>query len=96
MSSFLLPLPELLSCVVCGVVLNIVYLTLLWLTIKFLPHTQHKGLCLFGSVILRLALFLGLAIWFSQQSPARFLWIVIGFVITRLVVVGLIKTKEAK
>ena len=96
MSTFVLPFPQVLSCLFCGVVLNVVYLILLWLTIQFLPHVSHKGLCLFGSVILRLVLFLGLALLFSHQNLARFLWIITGFVMTRFVLVGLIKIKGAK
>ena len=95
MNSFNLPWPQIVACLVYGLLLSLIYLGLLWLTIKSLPQKRHKGLWLYISGVLRLVLFLSGAILFSQNSPARFLWIIAGFIITRLIFVGFIKTKGA-
>lgn len=95
MISFNLPWTQICACLFYGFILSLLYLGLLWFTIKFLTKTKHKGLWLFASGILRLALFLIGAILFSYHNPARFLWIVVGFILTRLVLVSFIKTKGA-
>ena len=96
MISFALPWTQILTCLIYGLVLGLIYLGLLWITIRSLPRIRHKGLALFLSATIRLCLFLMGAICLSQQNPARFLWIVLGFIVTRFVLLGLIKTKGAK
>ena len=82
-------------CAFCyGVILSLIYLGLLWLTLKHLPHTQHKGMWLFVSAVIRLALFLYLSVLLSQHNPFTFLLIVVGFVIARLCLVGRIKSRS--
>lgn len=81
-------------CLAFGCFLSLIYLGLLWLTVKSLPNKKHKGIWLFVSAVIRLTLFLAGAVLFSQNNAARFLWIVIGFIITRLIIVGFIKTRR--
>ena len=95
MTSFNLPWPQMITCVIYGFCLSLFYLGLLWLTVKSLPKVKHKNLWLFTSAIIRLVLFLSGALLLSQNNPARFLWIVGGFIMTRLILLGLVKQKEA-
>ena len=95
MTSFNLPWTQIGICLAYGLFLSLIYLGLLWFTIKSLNKTKHKGMWLFASGVLRISLFLFGAILFSQNNPARFLWIVAGFIITRLLLVSRIKTKGA-
>ena len=91
-----LSLSQICLCFLIGIILSAMYLIILWGSLKRLPHITHKGFFLFISAIIRLALFLTLAIWFSNHNPMRFLCIFIAFVITRLIVVGLFKTRSTK
>ncbi len=96
MTGFALPVSEIICALIIGAVLSVVYLSLLWLTVKHLPKIQHKGLFLFLSAAVRIALFLFGAVWFSLGNPARFLWVVLAFIVTRLVIVGNIKQRKKK
>ena len=93
MISFDLSWVQIGICLFWGFSLSVIYLALLWLTIKSLSKSKHRVFLLLISAIARLALFLTGAILLSQHQAARFLWIVVGFVITRLLLVGLVKTK---
>ena len=94
--NFNLPLLQLFTCIIIGVILSTIYLSLLWLTIKYLPKIHHKGLYLFISAALRIFLFLYGLIIFSQHNVARLIWILIGFITTRFIVLGLIKQRKSK
>lgn len=96
MMSFSLPWQQIVFCLIAGLILSVIYLGLLWLTIRHLAKSTHQGLLLFLSAVLRIALFLTGAILLSQHNPARFLWIVVGFIMTRILLVGFIKKKETK
>jgi len=96
MISFILPFPQILICLLTGFVLSIIYLGLLWITIRLLAKTRHKGMLLLLSAAIRITIFFTGAILLSQHNPARFLWIVFGFIITRIFFVSRIKLKEKK
>ena len=81
-----------------GFALCVIYTWLLWLTVKKLAHIKHKGLFLLTSAIVRILLFIIPAIYLSQHDVSCFLFIVIGFVLSRFIIVGQVKTssKEVK
>ncbi len=85
-----------LYCICTGTALGLLYLALLWLTVKYLKKVKHKALFLASSAILRLGLFLFLAVKFAQQNPASFLWIVLGFIMIRLYVLFMIRSDNKK
>lgn len=96
MSSIFLPLSDILPLLWVGVSLAFIYLWLLLKTVQKLPIIKRKGLFLLASAVGRIVLFLGIALLFSQHSPARFIWIVLAFVITRFFVVGYTKSGGGK
>ena len=96
MMSFSLPFSQILICLLLGGTLAGIYLVLLWLTVINLPKIKHKALFLLFSTILRLAVFIGLALLFSQHNLVRFLYIFIAFVMARLIIVGCIKSRRLK
>ena len=96
MNSLSLPFVDILSCMAVGSALCVLYLILLWQSIKNLSKTKHKALFLIASTILRVSLFLILAIFFSGHSPVRFLCIFVGFILTRFLIVGFVKVRGHK
>lgn len=95
MISLALPWTQIFICLIYGLLLSLIYLGLLWMTIRSLPRIRHKGLALFLSAVVRLSLFLIGAVVLSGQNPACFLWIVAGFIITRFILLGFAKPKGA-
>ena len=89
-----LPFSAILTAFVMGVLLSVLYLGLLWYSLKLLPKIKRRGLFLFASAALRLFLFLFLAVYLAQNHAGRFLWIVIGFITTRLILLSFIKNKR--
>ena len=94
MTNVKLSLDAILMALTMGSILSFIYLGLLWYSLKLLPKIKKRGLFLFGSAVLRLFLFLFLAVYLSQNHAGRFLWIVIGFVTTRLILLSFIKNKR--
>ncbi len=94
MISLYLPSMQIILCLMYGFFLALIYLGLLWGTVKSLSKMSHKGLCLFASAVLRLTVFLLGAVFFSQHQVARFLWIVAAFIITRFILVSFVKIKD--
>ena len=93
--TFYLPLPQLIFYVIIGVVLCLIYLTLLKLTIHLLPKVRYKGLLLAFSAIIRLSLIIFSLLYFCQEKASRFLvilYITMGFVITRFIVLSFIES----
>ena len=91
-----LSLDAILLALVMGGFLSLIYLGLLWYSLKLLPKIKNRGLFLFISAGLRIFLFLFMAIWLAQNHAGRFLWIVIGFVSVRLILVSRIKNRRKK
>ena len=96
MTSIKLSLDAILLALAMGGILSLIYLELLWYSLKLLPKIKRKGLFLFASAAIRIFLFLFLAISLSQNHAGRFLWIVIGFVSVRLFLLSRIKNKGQK
>ena len=94
MESIKLSYSAIFTAFVIGGVLSTLYLGLLWYSIKLLPKIKKRGLFLFGSAVLRLFLFLFLAVFLSQNHAGRFLWIVVGFITTRLILLSFVKNKR--
>ena len=89
-----LPFSAILTALIMGTLLSVLYLGLLWYSLKLLPKIKKRGLFLFASAALRLFLFLFLAVYLAQNHAGRFLWIVIGFIVTRLILLSFIKNKR--
>ena len=94
MESIKLSYLAVLTAFMMGGILSVLYLGLLWYSLKLLPRIKKRGLFLFGSAVLRLFLFLFLAVYLSQNHAGRFLWIVIGFISIRLILLSFIKNKR--
>lgn len=94
MTSLILPWSQLCVCLLEGVILSLVYLALLWGTVRALPHVHYKALFLLCSTIIRLVLLFTAVLMLSQRNPAKIIWIITSLVITRLITVGLVKTRR--
>ena len=94
MANINLSYPSILVALLMGGLLSIIYLGLLWYSLKLLPKIKKKGLFLFVSAAFRLFLFLFLAVYLAQNHAGRFLWIVLGFISTRLILLSFIKNKR--
>ena len=94
MESIRLSYSAILIAFMTGGILSVLYLGLLWYSLKLLPKIKKRGLFLFGSAVLRLFLFLFLAVYLSQNHVGRFLWITIGFITMRLFLLSFIKNKR--
>lgn len=81
---------------ITGIILGIIYLFLLWQTLLKLPSVKQKGLFLFLSAAIRLTLLIFIALHFSYSNGARFLLIIVGFILTRIVVTKYIKISIQK
>lgn len=74
-----------------GAALGIVYLFLLWQTISTLARAKKKNLVLFISAALRIFLLIFVALVFSGQNLSHFLIIMCGFLLTRIVLLKILK-----
>ena len=74
-----------------GGTLALVYLFLLWHTISTLSHAKRKNLVLFISAALRIFLLIFVALVFARQNLSHFLIIMCGFLITRMILLKILK-----
>ena len=74
-----------------GAVLGIIYLFLLWQTISILAHAKKRNLVLFISAALRIFLLIFISLVFSGQNLTHFLTIMCGFLLTRTILLKLLK-----
>ncbi|MBQ4472270.1 MAG: hypothetical protein II942_03405 [Alphaproteobacteria bacterium] len=93
MTSFLLPFPQNVICLAIGFGLAVLYLVLLHFSIKLLKTTKHPGILLVLSAVVRLAVLLALSIYLSFHDPIRFIWIIIGFIITKFILLSFVTKK---
>lgn len=77
---------QLVLSLLTGLGLGLVYMYLLWKTVLYLPKAVHKGRFLFISAALRIFFLIFFATVFSFGEASRFLLIIIGFIIARLLV----------
>ncbi|MGN0919671.1 MAG: ATP synthase subunit I [Alphaproteobacteria bacterium] len=94
MDAIRLSYPAILTAFLMGGILSILYLGLLWYSLKLLPKVKKRGLFLFASAALRLFLFLFLAVYLAKDNVGRFLWIIVGFITVRLILLSRIKNKR--
>ena len=80
----------------CGFMLSVFYFSSLWYSAKLLPKIKNKGTFLFLSFLLRLSLFIAVAVWFAMQGAIQLLCMFLAFVITRYMIVPFLKDKEMK
>jgi len=74
-----------------GAALSVVYLFLLWQTISTLARAKKKNLVQFISAALRIFLLIFVALVFSGQNLSHFLIIMCGFLLTRIVLLKILK-----
>lgn len=79
-----------------GAILAIVYLVLLYQTISILKQVKHKNLILFISAALRIFLLIFVALVCAEQNLSLFLIIVSGFLLTRALLLKLLKPTYKK
>ena len=83
---FRLSFPEIGICFLIGAGCGLVFMYLLWKTVKLLPVVKHKYLFLFVSKVLRIFLLLCVMMLLSEHHAGKFLSIFCGFLIVRLIV----------
>jgi len=83
---FRLSLSEIGTTLGIGALCAIIFMYLLWNTVKLLPQVKHKYLFLFISKALRIFLLLCVMILFSNHHAGRFIFIFCGFLIMRLII----------
>ena len=83
---FRMSMPDIGLALLIGFLCALIYMLLLWKTVKTLPFVKHKGSFLFISAALRIFLLLACMILFSNHQAGRFITIFCGFVITRLII----------
>ena len=83
---FRMSLTEIGICFLMGVVCGLIFMYLLWKTVKLLPQVKHKYLFLFISKVLRIFLLLCVMMLFSDHHAGKFLMIFCGFLAVRLLV----------
>ena len=71
--------------------LALVYLFLLWHTVSTLARAKRKNLVLFISAALRIFLIIFVALVFAGQNLSHFLIIMCGFLLTRIILLKILK-----
>ncbi len=74
-----------------GGTLALVYLFLLWHTVSTLARAKRKNLVLFISAALRIFLIIFVALVFAGQNLSHFLLIMCGFLLTRIILLKILK-----
>ena len=81
---FQMSLSDMGICLLIGAIVSVIYMYLLWETVRLLPQVKLKGLFLFSSAVLRIFLLIFGMLLLSGESAGRFIIIFCGFVISRL------------
>ena len=84
MNIFQLPTSEMGICLLIGAIVSVVYMYLLWETVRLLPRVKHNGFFLFFSAVLRIFLLIFGMLLLSDENAGRFILIFCGFIIFRL------------
>lgn len=84
MNIFQMPISDMGLCLLIGAIVSVVYMYLLWKTVRLLPRVKRKGLFLFISALLRIFLLIFGMLLLSNDNAGRFILIFCGFVISRL------------
>ncbi len=93
MENFKLPIDMVLESLLCGVLLSLVYFSLLWYSLKVLPNMKRKGLFLFVTSLIRLVIFLVVAILLAKDGHMKLIWMFLAFIVTRLCLVKFLKNR---
>ena len=88
MMSFSFSLSQLFLGLAMGLLICVVYLALLWLSLKALPKINHKILFLLITAIIRISLAVALLFLCAQHNLVQFLSILTGFILTRLILLN--------
>ena len=88
---FRLSFTEIGLCLSIGSVCGLIFMYLLWQTVKLLPQVKHKYLFLFVSKVLRIFLLLCVMMLFSDHHAGKFLTIFCGFLLVRLVILKFVR-----
>ncbi|MDR2902265.1 MAG: hypothetical protein LBU87_04075 [Lactobacillales bacterium] len=84
---------DIIIALIIGGILAGIYHYLLWMTVIHLKKVKKKGLLLFASGIGRIFLLIFTALVFSNDNAGKFLFIILGFLIVRLVILRFFKAK---
>ena len=79
-----------------GGAISVLYYRFLWYTLKKMDSHQRKGLFLFYTSIVRLALFILLTFLITGFKPEKFIWYILGFIVVRFVIVYQAKKEKKK
>lgn len=88
---------SLVIALVVGMALGWVYFQALWVTVAQLPMRRRPGLCIAGSLILRLGLVLGAFVWLARWGgwPALVVGL-LGFIAARTALVRRLRPPTLK
>ncbi len=76
---------------VLGALVSWGYFYLLMESLKMIKKVKKKGLFLFFTTMLRLALFIFLTLVLTGCHPGKFIYYIIGFILTRFICIKYIK-----
>ncbi|MBQ3696084.1 MAG: hypothetical protein II938_03860 [Alphaproteobacteria bacterium] len=93
MMSFSFSLSQFFLGLAMGSLICLVYLTLLWLSLKALPKIKHKVPFLLITAIIRISLAVVLLFLCAQHNLVQFLSILCGFILTRLILLNYLPRK---
>ncbi len=83
MHQIILTQTDLISAVITGVILGVVYYYLLWKTLDIIKKSKKPQIILFISDTLRIFLLIMVALLICEKNPAKFLLIFCIFFLTR-------------
>lgn len=82
--------------VAAGAVLGAAYFGLLWLTVRAVPHSKNPVVLVFGSLLARLALAVGVFYVVMNGRWERLIACLAGFLIVRQVMIVRIRPREPR
>lgn len=88
-----LSVSDLLLMITIGMIAGVLYYLLLWYSLKILPHVKRRGLFLFLSACIRIFMLIFTAVYFANDHAGRFILIIIGFILTRVTCINIIKNQ---
>lgn len=86
-----LSVSDLLLMITIGMSAGGLYYLLLWHSLKILPRVKRRGMFLFLSAGVRIFMLIFTAVYFANDHAGRFILIIIGFILTRVICINMIK-----
>lgn len=80
-----LTLPMAGGLLLIGMMMGILYYLMLWYSLKILLRIKRRGVFLFVSAAVRIFMLIFIALYAAQNEAGRFLLVIAGFIITRIV-----------